>query len=152
MEKLKILFLSFLLTFSPLLFAQMSLKDSSMAYFQKKRGNYMTKNWQDIADAALKIDSTNANIWQLKGMPYLKAGDYENAFKYYDKAVKLNPEVYLTYRAFCKAIFLKDYDSALMDFEAAEANQMPNIFLKNQSMNKTNEWAKTKHITLIIFI
>jgi tetratricopeptide (TPR) repeat protein len=106
---------------------KISLRDSSESYFSKKTEHmsYMTREWQLYADSALLIDPTNDEMWQTKGMPYLKSGNYALAFRYYDKAVDLNPKRWLAYRAFCKAMFLKDYSAALIDFE--KAGQYPDI-------------------------
>ena len=75
---------------------------------------------QLVADSLLRIDPTNARIWQTKAMPYLKNGDFISWIKYIDKAVLYAPERYLPYRGFCKAIFIKDYKNALLDFEAIQ--------------------------------
>ncbi len=75
---------------------------------------------QLVADSLLRIDSTNAQIWQRKSMPHLKNGDFISWSKYINKAVLYAPERYLAYRGFCKAIFVKDYESALLDFEAIQ--------------------------------
>ena len=75
---------------------------------------------QLVADSLLQIDPTNARIWQTKAMPYLKNGDFISWNKYINKAVLYAPERYLAYRGFCKAIFVKDYESALLDFEAIQ--------------------------------
>lgn len=40
--------------------------------------------------------------------------------KYINKAVDYAPKRYLAYRGFCKAIFIKDYEGALLDFEAIQ--------------------------------
>ena len=50
-----------------------------------------------------------------KAMPYLKTGDFVEWKKLIDKAVKINPAVYLGYRAWCRFDFLRDYDGAVTD-------------------------------------
>lgn len=75
---------------------------------------------QLMADSLLRIDPTNAQIWQRKAMPHLKNGDFISWDKYISKAVLYAPERYLAYRGFCRAIFIKDYENALLDFEAIQ--------------------------------
>jgi tetratricopeptide (TPR) repeat protein len=75
---------------------------------------------QLMADSLLRIDPTNAQIWQRKAMPHLKNGDFISWDKYISKAVQYDPERYLAYRGFCRAIFIKDYENALLDFEAIQ--------------------------------
>ncbi len=118
----RILFLS-LLGMAPLV-AQTSQRDSAERYFELRRAGigYMTREWQIYADSALLIDPANDEMWQTKAMPYLKSGNYAKAFEYLNKAVALNEQRWIAYRAFCKAIFLKDYPAALVDFEKADQN------------------------------
>jgi len=124
MASLKTLFLSISLLIMQTAMAQVRSPqgDSSERFFERKTQTIssMTREWQIYADSALLIDPTNDHMWQIKGVPYLKSGDYETAFRCYDKAVALNPQRWLSYRAFCKAIFLKDYQAALTDFEKAD--------------------------------
>ncbi len=97
-----------------------TLRDSAMAYFKAKRLNYTSLEWQTRVDSALKIDPTHDELWQQKAMPFLKNGDFGSWLKYIGKAVALNPSEYLPYRGFCRQIFMKDYEAALKDYEAAE--------------------------------
>ena len=78
---------------------------------------YQTPEWQDCLDRGLKKDSTVAYFWQQKAMPYFKARKYEIGMAYLDKAVLYDPERWLSYRAFIKCIFSKQYKEALTDFE-----------------------------------
>src|ERR1044072_4028229 len=114
-----ILCLSCLLTVSMRLDAQqpVSTHDSAMHFFQVRTiVHYNTRRWQVALDAAIMIDSTVATLWQWKGMPYFKDGNYAEAFRCYNKAVQYDPVNYLPLRAFMKAIFLKDYEGAIAEF------------------------------------
>ena len=109
---------------TPSVFGQkISLRDSAMAYFSAKPLSYTSAEWQTRVDSALKIDPTNDELWQQKAMPFLKNGDFGSWIKNIDKAVALNPVHWLSYRGFCREIFMKDYETAIKDYEAAEKIQ-----------------------------
>jgi tetratricopeptide (TPR) repeat protein len=99
--------------------AQNAARDSSTALYERleQTTSIFTAEGQAAADSALRVDPTNAPIWQQKSMPYLKNGDFITWRKFINKAVDNAPERYLAYRGFCAAIFVKDYESALIDFE-----------------------------------
>jgi tetratricopeptide (TPR) repeat protein len=107
--------------------AQNAARDSSNALMERleKTVSPFTGEGQLALDSALRIDPTNPQIWQQKSMPYLKNGDFMSWRKYINKAVENAPERYLAYRGFCAAIFVKDYESALLDFEKRQ-NLKPN--------------------------
>lgn len=75
--------------------------------------------WQDCLDKGLEKDSTISYLWQQKAMPLFKARKYEVGMKFIDKAVQYNPQKYLSYRAFIKCIFSKEYAAAIVDFKDA---------------------------------
>lgn len=116
------LFLSIgLLMATPSVIAQKtSLRDSAMNYFSAKPLNYSSYEWQTRADSALRIDPTHDKLWQEKAMPFLKNGDWASWLQNIAKSVELKPFEWLPYRGFCRAIFMKDYEIAIKDFEAAE--------------------------------
>ncbi|MCP2026311.1 tetratricopeptide (TPR) repeat protein [Flavobacterium sp. HSC-32F16] len=75
--------------------------------------------WQDCLDQGLKKDSTVAYLWQQKAMPYFKCKKYEVGMPYLKKAVLYDKERWLSYRAFMKCIFSRDYKDAIIDFDQA---------------------------------
>lgn len=75
--------------------------------------------WQACLDQGLKKDSTVAYLWQQKAMPYFKCKKYEVGMPYLNKAVLYNKERWLSYRAFMKCIFSRDYKDAIIDFDEA---------------------------------
>ncbi len=83
-----------------------------------QRPNYYKdiQGWQACLDSAIQIDPNNAYLWQQKAMPYFKTRKYSLGMKYLQKAVELNPDRYLSYQAFIKCIFVKDYQDAIEDF------------------------------------
>jgi len=86
---------------------------------QKYNYKFQMTEWQNCLDQGLAVDSTVAYLWQQKAMPYFKARKYEVGMAFLDNAVKYKPERYLSYRAFIKCIFSKQYKEALVDFEKA---------------------------------
>ena len=77
----------------------------------------MMKEYQNCLDAGIKKDSTIAYLWQQKAMPLFKARKYEAGMVFMDKAVMLDENKWLDYRAFIKCIFAKTYKEAIIDFE-----------------------------------
>ena len=80
--------------------------------------HYLTKEWEEWINKGLQEDSTIAYLWQQKALPYWKQKKYKLAISYYDRAVKLDREKWLSRLAFLKCIFAKDYESALSDLNA----------------------------------
>jgi tetratricopeptide (TPR) repeat protein len=76
---------------------------------------------QRSADTALMIDPTFAYAWQQKGMPHLKNGDFPHWIELIDRAVALDANAHVDYRAFCKIVFMKDYEGGLKDLDIAQA-------------------------------
>lgn len=83
--------------------------------------HYLLKDWQKCIDEGLKEDTTIAELWQKKALPYWKVHKYQVALQYYDKAVALDRETYLGRRGYLKCLFQKDYKSALLDLENAQS-------------------------------
>ncbi|MBL0302267.1 MAG: hypothetical protein IPQ23_11350 [Cytophagaceae bacterium] len=88
-----------------------------------KNFSYNSDSWQIYLDSALKIEPNNAYFWQQKAMPYLKNGNYSEGMKFLNLAVHIDEKAYVSYRAFIKCVFLKDYNNALIDFEKAVKHQ-----------------------------
>ena len=106
------------------IFAQKTaLRDSAQAYLDSAYTRYSIYDLegQRSADTALMIDPTFAAAWQQKAMPHLKNGDFPHWIELIDKAVALNQDHWLGYRAFCKAVFMKDYAGALRDLNRDQA-------------------------------
>lgn len=68
-------------------------------------------------DSAIAICPTLAYAWFEKSVPYLKRGDFATWYKLLDKAVELEPNQYLGYRAGCLFPTLKDYKTVIRDLE-----------------------------------
>jgi len=78
------------------------------------------KEYQEIKDKALAIDSTYHNAYWAKSIAYLKSGDFLTWKKLIDKAVKLSPKTHLGYRGWCRYQFFRDYKGAIADIEEFE--------------------------------
>ena len=138
---MKTLCLSLIFCVSSALTAQTTLRDSAANYFNShvKNFNYTTYEWQLYADSALLIDPKQDDVWHEKAMPYLKNGDFGSWIRYIAKAVEYNPKEWLPYRAFCRMIFMKDYEAALTDFELSEKYNKSTV---NYIMDHTYDFYK----------
>jgi tetratricopeptide (TPR) repeat protein len=108
--------------------------DQGAIYLNEKTTSIYTQLGQRYADTALQLSPQNAEIFRHRAVPYLKNGDLGIWVANIDKAVALDPKSTLAYRGFCKAIFVKDYENALADFDAAQSfypNDM--LFLMDHS-------------------
>ncbi len=74
-----------------------------------------------LYDTAIMVNPNNADAWFEKGSWYVKIGDYVNYFKLMNKAVELNPKVYMGWRGSIKLYVLKDYEGAIKDIEGHAA-------------------------------
>lgn len=81
--------------------------------------SYYRPEYQAYIDSALVLLPKNAFLWQQIAMPYFKRKKYELGMQYIDKAVLYDDKYdkYLSYRAFIKCIFQKNYNDALTDFD-----------------------------------
>ncbi|MFN3382080.1 MAG: hypothetical protein ACK41O_21680, partial [Runella zeae] len=93
---------------------------------------YNHPKWQVYLDSLISICPNIARAYHQKALPYIKNGDYGSAFPLEDKAVQYDPERWLSYRAFLKCIFSKDYKGAIIDFDLAQ-KIAPHIFVMDHS-------------------
>lgn len=115
--------LSFLVTLFS--FGQVSVNKAHDAIIEEfltngaEKRNYIFEmtEWQNCLDEGLKKDSTVAQLWQQKAMPYFKCRKYEVGMAFLDKAVLYDKQEWLPYRGFMKCIFSKNYKEAIADFE-----------------------------------
>ncbi|MCG8575320.1 MAG: tetratricopeptide repeat protein [Flavobacteriales bacterium] len=116
----KILFSLFCL-FNLLGFSQLSSQQEQIIDRYLKNGawnhHYLSKEWDEWINLGLEKDSTIAYLWQQKALPLWKQRKYQLAISYYDKAVELDAERWLSRRGFLKCIFAKDYEGALIDLD-----------------------------------
>lgn len=93
---------------------------------------YNNPLWLSYCDSVIAICPNIAFAYQHKAVPYLKNGEYEKASALIDKAVELNPERWTAYRGFCKCIFTKNYEGAIVDFQKAQ-QLLPNGYEMDHS-------------------
>ncbi|QNH61315.1 tetratricopeptide repeat protein [Hymenobacter sediminicola] len=90
-----------------------------------QRFSYLDPRWTQYCDSLIAVCPNIAVAYREKAIPLIKDGKFEEAFALEDKAVALNPKQWLAYRGFLKCIFAKDYEGAILDFQAA-ARLTPN--------------------------
>lgn len=103
-------------------------QDSLVAHYIEhgaQQFSYLDPRWTQYCDSLITICPNIAVAYREKAIPLIKDGKFEEAFALEDKAVALDPKQWLAYRGFLKCIFAKDYEGALLDFQAA-AQLTPN--------------------------
>ena len=73
-----------------------------------------------IIDEMLEVDSTNAEAWRERSIPYLKRGYPHEWFANYQKAIEYGAEEWIGWRGYCYLFFYKDYQRAIQDFNATD--------------------------------
>jgi tetratricopeptide (TPR) repeat protein len=68
-------------------------------------------------DEALKICPWWSEAYRAKSTAYLKSGDFLTWKKLIDKAVELDFNLHVGYRAWCRYQFFRDYEGAISDIE-----------------------------------
>jgi len=76
---------------------------------------------QQKFDEALRLCPALDYAWREKSVPYLKRGDFVTWKKLMDKAVELNPVLYLGIRGWCRYQFVRDYQGAIDDIERLDS-------------------------------
>lgn len=67
------------------------------------------------------FESQNSKEYKQYSIRLNKAGDFENGFKYLNKAVELDPKLHLGYRGWIRLRKMRDYDKALVDFDRLDS-------------------------------
>jgi len=80
-----------------------------------------SKEYQEILDESINIDSTFAYPYRKKSVAYLKSGDFISWKKLMDKAVKYDPQGNLEYRGLMRFKCFRDYRGALSDFQKLDS-------------------------------
>ncbi|MGP1992403.1 tetratricopeptide repeat protein [Zobellia laminariae] len=84
--------------------------------------NYVEKayksglNYQKYLDSVLLIKPDSAYFWQQKAMPLYKARKYSVGKPFLKKAADLDPQNFLSYSAFMKCLFSKEYEESIEEF------------------------------------
>jgi tetratricopeptide (TPR) repeat protein len=99
------------------------------------RVRYFSTEYQNYIDSAIVANPTIAYLYQQKAMPYFKLGKYEVGLRSLDKAVELDPQSHIDYRAFIKCIFAKTYEEAIKDFLKSKQIKGENGYVMDHSYN-----------------
>lgn len=118
----------------------------------KKYGLY-SQAYQNAMDKIVEAFPEKAYFYQQKAMPLIKTGKNDLAKPLLDKAVALDEENYLDYRAFIKCIFFREYENARIDFELCKA-KFGNGYVMDHSYDfyialckiQLNEFAEAENI------
>lgn len=76
---------------------------------------------EEFAQKIENFESMESNEYMQYSIRFNKAGDFQQGFKYLNKAVELNPTLHLGYRGYMKLRFLRDFDGALSDFDRLDS-------------------------------
>lgn len=96
---------------------ELSKDEITNTYLKKGAWNYhyLDHEFTTWVDKGITQDSTIAYLWQQKALPLWKQHKYDLAIMYYNKAIQLDPEQWLSRLGYLKCIFAKQYHSALED-------------------------------------
>jgi len=86
---------------------------------EKLTFHYNNPAWGSYMDSVLSICPNIAAAYQLKAVPAIKNGEYVKAYQLDERAAELDSPQFVSYLAFLKCIFTKDYTSAIRDFNRA---------------------------------
>lgn len=87
-------------------------------FFQTHQG---TPKAMTLLDEILELDSTNAEAWRERSIPYLKRGFPGQWFENYEKAIVHDAKEWVGWRGYNYLFFYKDYKRAIADFDATDS-------------------------------
>jgi tetratricopeptide (TPR) repeat protein len=102
--------------------ASKSVQDSLIKVFSHRahKLGVFDPGYITTLDSLIAICPNISEAYQEKAFPFLFNGQYAKAFELEDKAVELDPERWIGYRAYLYCIYSKNYEKSLADFAAAE--------------------------------
>lgn len=80
-----------------------------------------TEKGTELSQRVENFESRDSKEYMSYSIHLNKAGDFENGFKYLNKAVELNPKQHLGYRGWIRLRKMRDYDKALVDFDRLDS-------------------------------
>lgn len=113
-----------------------STQYKACTFTEKRIGRYyqFSREFHKMMDSALAICPHFAYAWREKSAAYVKSGNFLEWKKLIDKAVELEPAVYLPVRISLRYKFFADYKGALKDLEELAQKTNGNV---GQSSNGT---------------
>lgn len=85
-----------------------------------KRFGVASEKWVAVLDSAIAACPNNPRLWGDKAMGYMIRGEFVEGMAYLEKAVALDPFIYLGNRAWYRMRYLRDYKGALADLDRLE--------------------------------
>lgn len=82
---------------------------------------FWNKEGKELSHKIENFESLDSKEYMAYSIHLNKAGDFENGFKYLNKAVELNPKLHLGYRGWIRLRKMRDYDKALIDFNRLDS-------------------------------
>ena len=79
------------------------------------------KDDNQLAKRLENFESTNSKKYMEYSIRFNKAGNFEEGFKYLNKAVEIDPKAHLGYRGWIRLRKLRDYNNALLDFDRLDS-------------------------------
>ena len=76
---------------------------------------------KELSQKIENFESNDSDEYMEYSVHLNKAGDFENGFKYLNKAVELEPEMHLGYRGWIRLRKMRDFDKALTDFKRLDS-------------------------------
>ncbi len=76
---------------------------------------------KELSQRIENFESEDSNEYMEYSVHLNKAGDFENGFKYLNKAVELDPKLHLGYRGWIRLRKIRDFDKALEDFDRLDS-------------------------------
>lgn len=70
---------------------------------------------------AMRLDSTNADLWRELGTARVKRGLADEMYYYYGKASEKKPEKWAGFRGYLYLYFYRDYQRAINDFDLSDS-------------------------------
>tara|TARA_R110002072_G_scaffold152494_12_gene302212 strand:+ start:4641 stop:5492 length:852 start_codon:yes stop_codon:yes gene_type:complete len=86
-------------------------------FFKTHQG---TPKAMTLLDEILELDSTNAEAWRERSIPYLKRGYPHEWFKNYEYAIVYDAKEWIGWRGYNFLFFYKDFRRAISDFNATD--------------------------------
>ncbi|CAM1363529.1 Tetratricopeptide repeat-containing protein [Tenacibaculum soleae] len=85
------------------------------------KGKEMIENAKENSRRIENFESNDSEEYMEYSVHLNKAGDFENGFKYLNKAVELEPEIHLGYRGWIRLRKMRDFEKALIDFNRLDS-------------------------------